>query len=176
MQLRLSYFTLSALLLSGTLHAQEDTSEIGTIRRIVQEINTAKDYEVKTLDIEDLSDEMTDGGGELTAWMRNGRVVKMVEWLGLSSCVDITEYYLQDSQLVFVYEQGSESPYVDSIGSFDRTILDRTMEARFYFHDGKLIKSDLRGFTRCGGAPSKEWAVKCQREALRLKDLFTRKQ
>jgi hypothetical protein len=174
MQRRLFLNTLGAWLLSGTLHAQVDTSGIATVHQLVQEINSSKDYEVKTLENEEFLEHMTDGGGELTAWMRDGRVVKMVERVGLSSCTNVTEYYLHDSQLVFVFDQGSEWAYVDSTGSFDPTVQNITMEARLYFHDGKLIKSDLKGSTRCGGAPTEEWASVYQAEALRLTDLFMR--
>lgn len=119
-------------------------------------------------------EQMTDRGGMLTALMRDGELVKMIEHVGLSSCLNIAEYYFNDSQLVFVSIQGSEFAYVDSTASFDEGALKVTMEARFYFHENHLVKSDLRGSTRCGGAPTKEWASDYQAEATRLKALLMR--
>jgi len=176
MQPRSYYLCFGALLLSGSVHAQVDISRVAAKSLLVEEINKAKNYEVKTLENEEFFEQMTDGGGKLTAWIRNGLVVKLVEWVGLSSCVNVTEYYFHDSQLVLVSVQGSEWAYVESTGSFDYTVQVITMEARFYFHDGKLIKSDLKGSTRCAGVPTKEWAANYKTEALRLKDLFMRKQ
>ena len=153
---------------------ENEISATGSIDAFVRDINREEDYETKTLENEEFLEQMTDGGGELTAWIRDGRVVKMTEWVGLSSCVNVTEYYLQDSQLVFISVQGSEWAYVDSTGSFDPAVQNVTMEARFYFDDNALIKSDLNGSTRCGGAPTKEWASVYQAAAMRLKALFMR--
>ncbi len=142
--------------------------------RRVQEINAGKDYEVRALENEEFLEQMTDGGGHLTGLMRNGALVKIVEWIGLSSCVNITEYYFENSQLVFVSSQGLEFAYVDSTASFDLDVQDVTMEARFYFHENNLVQADLEGSTRCGGAPTREWATVYQTDALRLKDLLMR--
>ena len=100
----------------------------------------------------------TDGGGQLTGYFKNGQLLKMVERIGLSSCVNTTEFYLQDNKLIFVYTQGKEFKYVDSLATFNSRIQTVTMECRFYFHNNKMIKSILTGSTRCGGQPSDSWA------------------
>lgn len=94
--------------------------------------------------------------------------------IGLSSCVIITEYYLDRSQLVFVREQGLEFAYVDSTASFDPSVQNVTMEGRFYYRDNDAAPVSLSASTRCGGAQTKEWAGMHLDEAARLKDLLMR--
>ena len=174
MQPRLTVISIAAFCFCGLTNAQTDTSVTGAIRHVVQEVNRSKDYETRTLENEEFLEQMTDGGGDLTGLFRSGRLVKIIERIGLSSCVNITEYYFQNSQLVFASVQGREFAYVDSTASFDPGVQDVTLEARFYFHENNLVKADLKGSTRCGGAPTMEWAAVYQTEALRLKNLLMR--
>ncbi|HRD54555.1 MAG TPA: hypothetical protein PKY96_18090 [Flavobacteriales bacterium] len=167
--------TMAALACCTLSHAQIiDSTYILAVDRRVQEIDAAKDYEIRTLENEEFLEQMTDGGGDLTGLFGSGRLVKIIERIGFSSCVNITEYYFENSQLVFVSSQGLEFAYVDSTASFDLDVQDVTMEARFYFHENNLVKADLEGSTRCGGAPTGEWATVYQTEAVRLKDLLMR--
>ena len=94
---------------------------------------------------------MTDGGGELKGFVKNGQLVKMVSWVGVSSCVYITGYYFDRGQLVFVHEQGLEFAYVDSTGSFDPAVQTVTMVNRLYFRNGGAAPVSQKGSTRCGG-------------------------
>lgn len=169
-------FLLSmAVLVCGTkAHAQIDSAYIITVDRRVQAINAEKDYEVRTLENDAFLEYTTDGGGELKGYLKNGELVKMVAWVGLSSCVIITEYYFDRSQLVFVRVQGLEFAYVDSTASFDPSVQNITMEGRFYYRDNDAAPVSLTGSTRCGGPPSKEWAAINLAEAARLKDLLMR--
>jgi hypothetical protein len=166
--------TVAALCSGGSVIAQTDTSATTSIRRLVQEIDRSKDYEVRTLENEEFLTQMTDGGGELTGLTRNGQMIKMTERVGLSSCVNIAEYYFENTELVFVSVQGSEFAYVDSTASFDPGVQDLTMQAMFYYHEDYLLEADLKGSTRCGGAPTKEWATHYQIEANRLRELLRR--
>jgi len=118
---------------------------------------------------------MPDGGGHVIGYFKNGQLVKMDEFIGLSSCVNITTYYLQDNKLIFVYTQGKEFQYVDSIATFNSNIQTVTMECRFYFDNGKMIKSILKGATRCGGQPLDSWAKTDQDECVRYINLFKKK-
>lgn len=164
-----------AVLVYGTLaQAQIDSAYIVLIDRYVHEVDAGKDYAVKTLENEEFLTQMTDGWGELTGMMRDGALVKVVKWIGLSSCTETMEYYFQDWQLVFVSAQGAEFAYVDSTASFDPGVQKVTMEGRFYYRDGVAAPVVLKGSTRCGGAPTKEWAAMYPVELARLKDLLMR--
>jgi hypothetical protein len=153
-------------------HAQIDSAYILAVDRSVQQINAVKDYEVRTLENEEFLAQMTDGGGELTGYVKNGELVKMVSWVGVSSCVYVTEYYFDHSKLVFVLEKGSEFAYVDSTASFDPTFQKVTMEGSYYYRDNDAAPVALKGSTRCGGAPTKEWAAVYPAEVARLQDLL----
>ncbi len=163
------------MLVGGTVaQAQIDSAYIMMVDQQVQAMNTEKDYEVRTLENEEFLEYTTDGGGELIGFVKNGELVKMVERIGLSSCVIITEYYLERSRLVFVREQGVEFAYVESTASFDPSVQKVTMEGRFYYRDNDAAPVSLKGSTRCGGAQTKEWAAIHLDEVERLKDLLMR--
>ena len=152
-------------------------SPIDRIRQAVHKINTDTGYTVKTLDQgKFLADEVSpDNGAELAGYFKNSRLVKMVERIGLSSCTDVTEFYVLDGELIFTYTAGSVFPYIDSLQRFDFTKPDKTMECRFYFDKGRMFRSILKGSTRCGGEPTDELAAIYLKEYAKYKILFARK-
>ena len=154
---------------------QTNSDKINNIRKIVTQINNDSGYLIRKLENEDFLEQMTDNGGELTGYFKNGRPVKIIEWIGLSSCVKITEYYFRNNKLIFAFTKGSEAPYIDSLETFDRSRLIKTMECRFYFDNNKTIKTILSGATRCGGQPKKEWAKENLENCLRDKKLLEKK-
>ena len=69
---------LAALVCCTLTHAQIiDSTYILAVDRLVQEIDVAKDDEVRTLENEEFLTRMTDGGGELKGFVKNGQLVKM---------------------------------------------------------------------------------------------------
>lgn len=146
-------FTLPFLLFIFYAAAQKDSYKINKIRQAVHQINKDSGYSIRKLSEEDFLEEVPDNGGELTGYFKNGQLVKMIEWIGLSSCVNITEYYLQNGKLIFAYTNGSESPYIDSLQEFDHSKLNKAMECRFYFDNDKVLKKSIAGSTRCSGTP-----------------------
>ncbi len=81
------------MLFSFHVYAQSGNTGINKIRKIVTQINKDSDYSKRKLENEEFLEQMTDNGGELTGYFKNRKLVKIVEWIGLSSCVNITEYY-----------------------------------------------------------------------------------
>lgn len=158
--------------------AQIDSTYILAIDRRVEAIDAVKDYEVRTLVNEEFLEQMTDGGGELTGYLKNGQIVKIVSWVGLSSCIHISEYYFERSKLVFVQEHGYEFAYVDSTGSFDPDVQNLTMVNRYYFRNGGSAPVSQKGATRCytPSAPIKETIWIYHDEAAHLKELLMGKQ
>ena len=153
----------------------KNTSSIAGIRKIVQQINTDTGYIVKQLNTEEFLKEAPDNGAELKGYFKKDRLVKITEWIGLSSCVNITEYYLDAGKLLFTYTKGSQSPYNDSLQTLDDTKSDLTMEYRFYFENGKLIHSILKGSSRCSGEPSIALAAGILKDCERYKKLLLKK-
>jgi hypothetical protein len=152
-----------------------DSTYILAVDRRVQQIDAAKDYEIRTLENEEFLAQMTDGGGDLTGFVKNGQLVKIFMRVGVSSCVYITEYYFDRSKLVFVQEQGLEFAYVDSTASFDPGVQAVTMLNRYYFRNGGSAPVSQTGTTRCGGNPPvKETIWMYHDRAQGLKELLMR--
>ncbi len=166
----LAFFPFILVLLFSTcLSAQTKNDPIGLIRQQVQEINNKKDLKKRVFNGEDFLEHATDGGGELTCYLDQGKPVKIVEWIGLSSCIHITEYYIQNNHLIFAYTRGKEFEYLTGSTT---TTPKLTMECRFYFNQDKLIKYIPKGATRCGGAPGKEWSGNYLNECARYEKLL----
>ena len=164
-------YTLPIFLFCTLTFAQTDRA-VNKIRKAVEQINKYTGYTTKTLENEQFLEQMTDGGGHLTGYFKDGKLVKIVEWVGLSICVNTTEYYLQDNELIFVHAHGSQPPYIDSLAAFDYGKLALTMECRYYFKDSKMIASILHGSTICSGQPSNSWAKQYQDECLSYSKLL----
>lgn len=121
---------------------------IEDVRNKVRKINKYRFYTTRILNSEEFLEQNPDGGGTLTGYFKNGKLLKIVEWIGLSSCVNITEYYIDDNQVIFIYMQGKE---FDTQPSSDIKT-EVTAESRFYFGNHKIVKSTIKGATRCSGA------------------------
>jgi hypothetical protein len=91
------FLTLTLLLFGLLIFAQTENNMLNKIRKAVEHINNDSGYAIKKLDNEEFLEHTTDNGGQLTGYFKNGQLVKIIEWIGLSSCVDITEYYLQNN-------------------------------------------------------------------------------
>ena len=85
--------TLALLFLTTFLFGQSG-DKVEQIRKSVEQINQDTAYTTKILDNEQFLEHMTDGGGQLTGYFKNGQLVKVLERVGLSSCVTTYEYYL----------------------------------------------------------------------------------
>ena len=165
---------LLTFLLSNLLTYSQENS-IDNIRHVVEQINKDSGYSKKVLNNEEFLEHSTDGGGELTGYFKNGQLVKIREWIGLSSCINITEYYLQSGKLIFTYTEGSDFAYNDSLESFDYEKSARTMECRFYYENSKLIKNIFKGESRCSGKPTIEWSKDYLKECSRYQKLLKNK-
>jgi hypothetical protein len=150
--MRTTLFILSVFF-SVTLFGQTN-DRVGSIRKTVDQINTDTAYKKKILVNEQWMEQMTDEGGALTGYFKNGQLLKIIEYVGLSSCTSIYEYYLQDTTLIFVYGQEKVFKYNESLNTFDPNIQTVAMECRFYFDKGKLIKSKVSGQPRCSDIPT----------------------
>jgi len=142
------------LMLFGGKNAFTQVDErVKSIQQFVSLVNHEKNYTIKNLEAEEFMDHTTDGGGELTGYFKNGELIKIVEWIGLSSCITVFEYYIQNKSLVFVYGQEKIFSYSDSLQTFDPSVQTVGMECRFYFNKEKIFKKKLKGATRCSQPP-----------------------
>lgn len=169
--MRTTILTLTFFFLTTFVFGQSG-DKVEQIRKTVEQINSDTTYTTKTLDNEQFLECMIDGGGQLTGYFKNGQLVKFWVRVGLSSCVTNYEYYLQDNILIFVYGQEKVFAYVDSTGSFDYTTQTLGMECRFYFDNGKLMKSKFTGQTRCSNPPSDTQAPELLADSRRYLELL----
>jgi len=142
---------VSLLLTLGILTTslgQTKNDKVRNIRDKFRTINSEAGYLTKMLTNEQFLEHMTDGGGHLTGYFKNGQIKKIIEWIGLSYCVRTFEYYFWDGQLIFVYEKEEDFPYIEATGSLDHTKLELAFEGRYYFDNGKLIETKVTGKKR----------------------------
>lgn len=146
-----AHLTFLLLLLSNLLPAQE-ASKISSIRKLVEQINKANGYKIKTLDNEDLADkngsDSPDNGQELKGYYRDGHLKKMVYSVGLSYCMRTYEYYFDDKNLVFVFEKEEDYPEKKDGRGLDNSKLIPAFERRFYLDNNKVILTKTKGRQR----------------------------
>jgi hypothetical protein len=142
------YIFILTLLISTTFLFGQNEEEIKAINKVVELINKDSTYIKKVLDNDQWLENGTDNGSELTAYFKNGQVVKIIEWVGLSNYTSIYEYYLYNNSLIFVYGQEKVFKYDNKTDSFDYNIQTVICENRYYFNNEKLINSEFSGETR----------------------------
>lgn len=142
---------VSVMLLLAILTTAQGQTKDATVRDIGEKfrrINSDSGYLIKTLENEQFLEHMTDGGGILTGYFKNGQIKKITERVGLSYCIKTFEFYFWDGQLIFVYEKEEDFPYIEATGSLDLTKLELAFEGRYYFDNGKLIETKMKGKKR----------------------------
>jgi hypothetical protein len=85
------------------------------------------------------------------------------------------ESSMRDNKLIFTYTKGGESPYIDSLQTFDQSKFNKKMECRFYFDNNTVIKKILSDSARCGGEPTVDLAKIYLVQCSRYKKLLTKK-
>lgn len=128
--------------------SQELSLIINDIQKKVRLIDIENNYQIKTLKNEQFLGQMTDGGGELIGYFKDGEIKKIKEILGLSYGVKTYEYYFSNEQLILVYEKDENFPYDDKIQSLDQTKLKLAFEGHYYFKNEKLINKQTTGIKR----------------------------
>lgn len=139
----LSFFILLAVACSAA--GQTKTERMKAIREEFRAINDDSTLKMVQLQNEEFMDEVTDGGGELTGYYKNGKIRKIRQWIGLSNGNEVKEYYFKNAKLIFVYEQFHSFPYDLEKDRLDRTTTTITFEARYYFSNNQLIEKKATG-------------------------------
>lgn len=125
---------------STSLWGQKDSKLIEEIRKEFKLINSDTTLSSISLNNEEYLERMTDGGGHLTGYFKNGRIVKIVDWVGLSSGFKIVEFYYSNSKLIFVYKEFHSFIYDEAISGFRYDTTEKSFTGRYYFLDEKLIE------------------------------------
>ena len=116
---------------------------------------------------------MTDGGGQLTAYLKNDSIYKIYEWIGFSFGVRKTEYYYWNEKLFFAYQ--TEEIFNYTLNNTDTSEIEmsldeaykliKTSEKRFYFHEDTLVDSKKKGNEFFGFETDKEAIESIQNSA-----------
>ncbi len=129
----------------------QNTEElIQKIRTEFQRINS--NHQLEKVDLYNLEFmvQTRDDGAQLTGYFENDQLVKCTEWIGLHHGFIVTEYYLKEGKLFFVYEQENKFKSVyDSSGEwmyFDTSLPPETIfEGRYYFNNSKFLRELNKG-------------------------------
>jgi hypothetical protein len=125
--------------------AQTKETQIKAIRQTFQQINSDPNLKKVVLNSEAFMEQATDGGGELTGFYKDGKLVKIVEWIGLSDGNRVVEFYFRDNTLIFVYGQFKAWVYDAKRDEFDHSKTRTIFEGRYYFNQQKIIERKLSG-------------------------------
>jgi hypothetical protein len=137
-----------------TVFAQSNGDMIKSIRKEFKAINDDGSLKKVVLENEEFMEQMTDRGGSLTGYYKEDKIAKIVEWIGISNGIYITEYYFKDEQLMFVYKAFKAVVYDAKKNDVD---LDQTgvkFEGRYYFSNKLLIDNALTGTNPFKGDPA----------------------
>lgn len=117
-----------------------DSSKIELIKNIqylVRKTDQQNFTDSIELQNEEFKDNMTDGGGSLTEYFHDEKLVEVKVWGGLSWGVMQNIYYFKYEKLMYVLETEDEF-HVDSTG-IDHSKFDVHFEGNFYFDNNKLF-------------------------------------
>lgn len=98
------------------------------------------------LENEGFMENMTDGGGSLTGFFWDGRLVKMKVWIGLSWGVWQDVYYFENQKLIYVLER--EDYFVVDDKGTDHSKFDQRFRGDFYFRNNKMFSQLTLGHNR----------------------------
>src|SRR4051812_12316774 len=146
-------FFLIATFLIHTSSAQSKADVIKSIKKEFKDINDNGSLKKVVLENEEFMEKMTDRGGSLTGYYNEDKLLKIVEWIGISNGIYISEYYFKDEQLIFVYKAFKTVVYDIKKGEVDYDQTGVKFEGRYYFSDKTLIDTITTGANPFKGEP-----------------------
>lgn len=97
---------------------------------------------------------MPDGGESVTGYVKAGRICKVSQWVGLSVCVRLFDYYFNEKgQVIAVLETEKDYPEKKN-GELDDNKLKSAFFGRYYIAGNKAVAIKSTGKKRQGEMPS----------------------
>ncbi len=127
---------------------QTHTSQIKSISKEFQAINSVASLKKVSLQNEAFLEDVPDGGGSLSGFYKAGKIRKIYLWLGLSNGIKIKEFYFKDGQLIFGYEKFNSFVYDKKKDQCDFSRTETTFQGRYYFNNKKLLDYVTTGHNR----------------------------
>ena len=150
MRIAIPILTLLLTLSISPVWGQKNTVLTEIIQRQVKGIN--RDTTMKSTELDNeyfiKKGKVTDGGISLTGFSKNGDIVKMVSWVGLSFGNEIFEYYYNNGKLIFVYEEFHSFVFDEKKSELRHDTTEITFKGKYYFYKNKLINYVTTGHNR----------------------------
>lgn len=136
----------------------QNEAKIKKIRTVFNQTNSYQKLIIKKLEGEEYMRHVTDGGGELTGYYKNNTLLKITDWVGISSGIIKDEYYFDNNKLIFVYETQQRFGFNDSLQTNDYSKLKTVFEGRYYIYNDSLIQKVVKGtpFSTSANQPDKK--------------------
>lgn len=124
----------------------EDTFQVRRIQKYVNQIGRQKFKDSLEFENEEFIENLADGGGSLTGYFQDGKLLLIKEWIGLSYGVTQRNFYFNKDRLAYVLEL-EDHFYVDSSGT-DHSGFDQHFRGDYYFSNNKLVDMVSLGHNR----------------------------
>ncbi len=138
-----------SLLFVSNLFAQTHDDAIKEIRTHFKRVNSITDFKTAELNNEDFLEHVPDNGASLIGYFKDNVLHKIVETIGISYALIVSEYYLNEGKLFFVYNYEKHYKQItDDAGLFvelDYSATEIKFEGRTYYKDDAVIKELLKG-------------------------------
>lgn len=153
------FIVFIALVLSA--FTQKD--ELKQLKKDIIEIDKYKNYQKIILNNEEFMMQMTDGGGSLTGYFRDGKLLKIEEDIFLSQCRVTSQYYFKDGKLFFAVRRG-----FDESTKSDKS---KHLDWSFFVISDKFVDEKALNGTVCTGLAPDQW---CQKMKNLAEDYYLR--
>ncbi len=160
-------FVLFSLFLTVTLaYSQTDSDLLSKIDMYVADLNNITEFEIVKLENSDFIDtaflnQQSEGYGFLYGYFLNGKLFKIREVIGvkLLDQIAITEYYFDDSELIFVFEseKSGKNVFISADGTIDHRIDKPNFSVKYYFNNLQVIKKAEEGKRETILLPNEEY-------------------
>ena len=125
------------------VNGQTVAQTVKDIRKKFQIINATKGYKTVTIDYETLNTltgiEVHDGA-EVTGYLKDKKLHKMVYSAFHSNMKETIEYYYWDGKPIFIYQRLEQPTYDTVTTSLDFTKTTLQFECRIYCKNGKVVQ------------------------------------
>ncbi|MGB1102269.1 MAG: hypothetical protein ACPG21_01430 [Crocinitomicaceae bacterium] len=134
-----------SIFMTQIVSSQNNEKAIKAIRKEFKAINSIANYEIIELENDEVSESFPDHGISLKGYFDDGNLRKIMLWVGYNHKRTISEYYLKDSKLFFMYEV-EELYYYDVIeDQMNYDSIAHKNERRYYIAEDRLIETKFKG-------------------------------
>ncbi|MDQ3110063.1 MAG: hypothetical protein M3R17_09225 [Bacteroidota bacterium] len=107
---------------------------------LVYHIRNDTTLETVILENEEFTGHTTDAGASLTGYYKNGKLVRIKSWIGLSNGIKTEDFIYKNGKLIYV-EKETERFLTDSLGNIDHSQTEKMISGMYYFEKGEFQSS-----------------------------------